>query len=45
LTGGQQGPEQHCRGFGGRQHGLRLDAALELLVQPFDRVGGSRSTP
>jgi hypothetical protein len=37
LSGGQQRPEQHGSGVGGRQHGLRLDAPLELLVQPLDR--------
>ncbi len=35
----QQRPEQHRRGFRGRQHGLRLDATLELLVEALDRVG------
>src|SRR6266700_4860419 len=39
------GYEQHCSGFGGRQHGLRLDPPLELLVQPLDRVGGARALP
>ena len=28
----QQGPEQHGGGVGLRQHGLRLDPPLELLV-------------
>src|SRR5215217_4861842 len=36
LAGGEQGPEQHGRGLGRGQHGLRLDAPLELLVQPLD---------
>ena len=39
------GPQQHRRGVGGRQHGLGLDPLLELLVQPFDRVGGPRTLP
>jgi hypothetical protein len=32
LAGGKQGLEQHGCGVGGGQHGLRLDASLELLV-------------
>ena len=39
LTGGDQGPEQHGGRLRRRQHGLRLDAALELLVQPLDGIG------
>jgi hypothetical protein len=38
LTGRKERPEQHggslCRG----QYGLRLDATLELLMQPFDGI-------
>jgi hypothetical protein len=30
-----------CRG----QHSLRLDAPLELLVQPLDRIRGSCAAP
>ena len=45
LTGGEQRPEQHGGGLGRRQHGLRLDAPLELLVQPLDGVGGARALP
>ena len=45
LAGGEQRPEQHGRGLRRGQHGLRLDAALELLVQPLDRVGGPRRLP
>src|SRR5215471_12160023 len=45
LSGGKQSPEQHGGGVGRRQHGLGLDAALKLLMQPFDDVGGSRALP
>jgi hypothetical protein len=45
LTGGQQRPEQHGGGVGGRQHGLSFDPSLELLVQPLDRIGGARTAP
>jgi hypothetical protein len=38
LTRGEQRPEQHRRGLRAGQHGLRLDAPLELFVQTFDRV-------
>jgi hypothetical protein len=31
-------------GFSGRQHGLRLDHSLELLVLSFDRIGGPRAS-
>lgn len=37
LAGGEPRPEQPCCGLGRGQHGLRLDAPLELLVQPLDR--------
>jgi hypothetical protein len=30
LARGEQRPEQHCSGFRGRQHGVRLDPSLEL---------------
>ena len=39
LTGGEQCPEQHGGGLRRGQHRLCLDAALELLVQPLDRIG------
>src|SRR6516164_6689259 len=46
VAAGKQSPEQHCSSFGRRtQHSLRLDASLELLVQPLDRVGGTRALP
>ena len=45
LTGGEQGPEQHGGGLGGGQHGLGFDPTLELLVEPFDGVGGARAFP
>src|SRR4029453_6201462 len=45
LARGEQCPEQHRGGLGRGQHGLRLDAALELLVQPLDRVGGAGRLP
>ena len=38
LSAGEQGPEQHAGGLGTRQQALRLDPALELLVQPLDGV-------
>jgi hypothetical protein len=38
LAGNQQSPKQHGRGFRGRQHGLRLDPSLELLLQSLDRI-------
>ena len=38
LAGSKQRPEEHGRSFSGRQHGLRLDATLELLMQPLDCV-------
>ena len=43
LAGSEQRPEQHGGGVGGRQHGLRLDPSLELLVQPLDRIGGAHA--
>jgi hypothetical protein len=45
LTSGEQCPEQHGCGLGGGQHRLGLDAALEVLMEPFDRVGGARALP
>src|ERR1035437_9286123 len=45
LARGEQCPEQHGSGFGGRQYGLRLDPSLELLVQSFDRIGSPRAPP
>jgi hypothetical protein len=45
LAGSQQRPEQHGGGVGGRQHGLRLDPALELFVEPFDRIRGAHAAP
>src|SRR3954470_22809613 len=45
LAGGEQRPEQHRRGLGRGQHRLRLDPALELLVQPLDRVRGPGRLP
>jgi hypothetical protein len=45
LARGKQRPEQHGGGVGGGQDGLGLDPALELLVQAFDGVGGSRTLP
>ena len=38
-------PEQHGGGLRRGQHRLRLDAALELLVQTFNRVRGARALP
>src|SRR6516162_6853843 len=45
LARSKQCPEQHRRGLGGRQYRLGLDAALELLMEAFDRVGGTRALP
>src|SRR6202035_4221532 len=45
LTRGEQRPEQHGSGFGRRQHRLGLDPALELLMEPFNRIGGARALP
>src|SRR5215471_10286990 len=45
LTSGEQRREQHGRGLGRGQHRLGLDPAFELLVEPFNRVGGSRTLP
>src|SRR5512143_4270920 len=45
LAGGEQRPEEHGGGLWRRQDGLSLDAALELLVQPFDGIGGARRAP
>jgi hypothetical protein len=43
LTRGEQRSEQHGGSFGRRQHRLCLDAALELLVEPLDCIGGPRA--
>ena len=43
LAGGEQRPEQHRSCVRGRQHGLRLDSSLELLVQPLDRPRRTRA--
>src|SRR5262249_24212375 len=45
LTSGEQRPEQHGRGLGRGQPRLGLEPAFELLVEPFNRVGGSRTLP
>lgn len=45
LARGKQRPEQHRCGVGRWQHSLRLDPALELLVQPLDGVGGANAAP
>jgi hypothetical protein len=45
LTSGEQRPEQHGCGLGRGQHCLGLDPTFELLVEPFDRVGGTRTLP
>ena len=45
LTRGEQCPEQHRCGLGRRQHGLGFDPALELFMEPFDRVGGANALP
>ena len=45
LAGGEQRPEQHGRGVRRWQHGLRLDPALELLMQTFDRIGRASASP
>ena len=45
LTGREQRPEQHGGGLRRRQHSLRLDPPLELLVQPLDGVRGARALP
>src|SRR5512132_1681368 len=45
LSGREQRPKQHSCGLRRRQDGLGLDAALELLVQPFDGIGGARRAP
>jgi hypothetical protein len=42
LTRGKQRSEQHGCGLGRGQHCLGLDPTFELLVEPFDRVGGTR---
>ena len=45
LAGGEQRPEQHGHGLCAGQHGLGLDPAPELPVQPFDGVGRARRFP
>jgi hypothetical protein len=40
----EQRPEQHGGGLCRGKHGLRFDAALELLVQPFDLHRSARQT-
>ena len=45
LARGEQRPEQHGGGVCRGQDGLGLDPALELLVQPFDGVGGPGTLP
>src|SRR5437773_12095632 len=45
LAGGEQRPEQHGGSICRRQHGLRLDPSLELLMQAFDRIRRSRASP
>jgi hypothetical protein len=44
-TRGEQCPEQHRCGLGGWQHRPGLDPALELFMEPFDRVGGASALP
>ena len=39
LSRGEQRPEHHRGGVGRRQYSLSFDPALELLVQPLDRIG------
>jgi hypothetical protein len=38
LARRQQRPERHRGGLHGRQHGLRLDPSLELLMQAFNCI-------
>src|SRR3954468_9350740 len=45
LARSEQRPEQPRGRFRRRQHGLGLDPALELLVQPLDRIGRPRRLP
>ncbi len=45
LARRHQRPEQHGRGFRRRQGALGLDAALELLVQAFEGIGGAQRSP
>ena len=45
LSGGEERPEQHGGRFGGGQHGLCLDAPLELLVQAFNSIRGPGALP
>jgi hypothetical protein len=45
MTSGEQRPEQHGGSFGRRQHRLWLDAALELLMEPFDCISCPRGLP
>ena len=43
LTSSEQRPKQHGCGLGRGQHCLGLDPTFELLVEPFDCVGGTRT--
>ena len=45
LTGREQRPKQHGCGLGRGQHRLGFDPTLELLMEPFDRVGGASALP
>src|SRR5215470_8243935 len=45
LTSREQRPEQHGCGLGRGQHCLGLEAAFELLVEPFDGVGCACTFP
>jgi hypothetical protein len=45
LSGSKQCQEQHGGGVCRWQHGLRLDLALDFLVEPFDRVCSARAAP
>jgi len=45
LAGCEQSPEKHRHRLWRGQHGLRLDAAAELLVQPFDGIRGPSGLP
>jgi hypothetical protein len=45
CPGGEQRPEHHRGSIGRQQHGLSFDPALELLVQPLDRIGRAQVAP
>ena len=45
LTGREQRPKQHGCGLGRGQHRLGFYPTLELLMEPFDRVGGACALP